>query len=130
MVITTTGAARAVSLVLPELKGRLDGIALRVPTPTVSICDFVVNLSRDVTAQQLNESFKAAAAGKLKGILQYCAEPLVSSDFKGNTYSSIVDAESTMAMGNMAKVFAWYDNEWGYSCRLIDLVNLVASKGI
>jgi len=131
LVITTTGAARAVSLVLPELKGKLDGIALRAPVPTVSVCDFVAQLAREVTAQQVNDAFKAAAAGKLKGILQYCDEPLVSSDFRGNPYSSIFDAESTMVLGgNMVKVFAWYDNEWGYACRLIDLVNLVASKGI
>jgi len=131
LVITTTGAARAVSLVLPELKGRLDGIALRAPVPTVSVCDFVAELAKEVTVQQVNNAFKTAAAGKLKGILQYCEEPLVSSDFRGNSYSSIFDAESTMVLGgNMVKVFAWYDNEWGYACRLIDLVNLVASKGI
>jgi len=131
LVITTTGAARAVSLVLPELKGRLDGIALRAPVPTVSVCDFVAELAKEVTVQQVNNAFKTAAAGKLKGILQYCDEPLVSSDFRGNSYSSIFDAESTMVLGgNMVKVFAWYDNEWGYACRLIDLVNLVASKGI
>jgi glyceraldehyde 3-phosphate dehydrogenase len=131
LVITTTGAARAVSLVLPELKGKLDGIALRAPVPTVSVCDFVAELAKEVTVQQVNNAFKTAAAGKLKGILQYCDEPLVSSDFRGNSYSSIFDAESTMVLGgNMVKVFAWYDNEWGYACRLIDLVNLVASKGI
>jgi len=117
--------------VLPELKGRLDGIALRAPVPTVSVCDFVAELAKEVTVQQVNNAFKTAAAGKLKGILQYCEEPLVSSDFRGNSYSSIFDAESTMVLGgNMVKVFAWYDNEWGYACRLIDLVNLVASKGI
>ncbi|MEW6143175.1 MAG: type I glyceraldehyde-3-phosphate dehydrogenase [Chloroflexota bacterium] len=131
LVITTTGAARAVSLVLPELKGKLDGIALRAPVPTVSVCDFVAQLAKDATIQQVNDAFKAAAGGKLKGILQYCDEPLVSSDFRGNTYSSIFDAQSTMVLGgNMVKVFAWYDNEWGYACRLIDLVELVVSKGM
>ncbi|MCX8127075.1 MAG: type I glyceraldehyde-3-phosphate dehydrogenase, partial [Dehalococcoidia bacterium] len=122
---------RAVSLVLPELKGRLDGIALRAPVLTVSVCDFVAQLAKDVTVQQVNEAFRAAAEGKLKGVLQYCSEPLVSSDFRGSSYSSIFDAESTMVLGgNMVKVFAWYDNEWGYSCRLVDLVELVVSRGM
>jgi glyceraldehyde 3-phosphate dehydrogenase len=131
LVITTTGAARAISLVLPEMKGKLDGVSLRAPVPTVSVCDFVAELSRPVTVEQVNQAFKAAADGKLKNILEYCAEPLVSSDFRGNTHSSILDAESTMVLGgNMVKVFAWYDNEWGYSCRLADLVDFVVSKGV
>ena len=119
---TTTGAAKAVALVIPEVKGKLHGIALRVPVPTVSICDLVCDLSKDVTAEQINSAFKEAAAGKLKGILEYCDEPLVSSDFKGNQHSSIFDAPQTMVLdGNMVKVIAWYDNEWGYSCRMADL---------
>lgn len=131
MVPTTTGAARAVGLVLPELSGKLHGIALRVPTPTVSICDFVADLGKDVTVEEANRAFKAAAAGELKGILEYCDEPLVSIDFKGNPASSILDAANTLVLGgNMVKVLAWYDNEWGYSNRLIELVNYIASKGI
>jgi glyceraldehyde 3-phosphate dehydrogenase len=130
IVPTTTGAARAVTLVIPELKGRLDGVALRVPVPTVSICDFVADLDKEVTAEQVNKVFEAAAGGKLKGILEYCDKPLVSMDFKGNQHSSIFDALSTMVLaGNMVKVLAWYDNEWGYSCRLADLVIYVLSKG-
>ena len=128
---TTTGAARAVTQVIPELKGRLHGIALRVPTFTVSICDFVVDLEKEVTAEEVNRAFKAAAEGSLKGILEYCDEPLVSIDFKGNPASSIVDAENTLVIGgSMVKVLAWYDNEWGYSNRLIDLVSYIASKGL
>jgi glyceraldehyde 3-phosphate dehydrogenase len=130
IVPTTTGAARAVTLVIPELKGRLDGVALRVPVPTVSLCDFVADLNKEVTVEQVNKAFQAAANGKLKGILEYCDEPLVSIDFKGNQHSSIFDALSTMVLaGNMVKVLAWYDNEWGYSCRLADLVIYVLSKG-
>src|SRR4030042_1197933 len=127
---TTTGAARAVTLVIPELKGRLDGLALRIPVPTVSMCDFVADLDKEVNTEQVNKVFLAAAQGKLKGILEYCDEPLVSTDFKGNQASSIFDALSTMVLaGNMVKVLAWYDNEWGYSCRLADLVIYVLSKG-
>jgi len=124
---TTTGAAKAVSKVLPELKGKLNGIALRVPTPNVSIVDLVAEVEKEVTAEEVNQALKQAAEGSLKGILQYCEEPLVSSDFIGNSHSSIVDALSTMVMGKTVKVFAWYDNEWGYSCRLVDLVKYVAS---
>ena len=131
IVPTTTGAARAVALVMPEIKGKLDGIALRVPVPTVSLCDFVADLDKEVTAEQVNKAFQAAANGKLKGILEYCDEPLVSIDFKGNQASSIFDALSTMVLaGNMVKVLAWYDNEWGYSCRLADLVIYILGKGI
>ena len=130
LVITSTGAARAVALVLPELKGKLDGIALRAPIPTVSICNFAADLEKTATIEQVNAAFKQAADGKLKGILEYCEEPLVSTDFKGNPHSSIFDALSTMVQGStMVKVFAWYDNEWGYSCRLADLLNFVISKG-
>ena len=130
IVPTTTGAARAVALVIPEIKGKLDGVAFRVPVPTVSLCDFVADLDKEVTVEQVNKTFQAAAEGKLKGILEYCEEPLVSTDFKGNQHSSIFDALSTMVLaGNMVKVLAWYDNEWGYSCRLADLVIYVLGKG-
>ncbi|HEX77722.1 MAG TPA: type I glyceraldehyde-3-phosphate dehydrogenase [Dehalococcoidia bacterium] len=131
IVPTTTGAARAVTEVIPELKGRLHGIALRVPTPTVSVCDFVADLEKEVSAEEVNQAFKAAAQGPLKGILEYCDEPLVSIDFKGNPASAIVDAENTIVIGgSMVKVLAWYDNEWGYSCRLVDLVSLIVDKGL
>lgn len=131
IVPTSTGAARAVTLVIPELAGKLHGIALRVPTPTVSICDFVADVKKEVTAEQVNKAFKAAAEGKLKGILEYCEEPLVSIDFKGNPASAIVDAENTMVIdGTMVKVLAWYDNEWGYSNRLIDLIEYIVRKGL
>jgi glyceraldehyde 3-phosphate dehydrogenase len=131
IVPTTTGAARAVALVIPELKGKLDGVALRVPVATVSITDFVADLNREVSVEQVNEAFRAAAEGALAGILEYCEEELVSMDFKGNPASSIFDAPSTMVIaGNMVKVLAWYDNEWGYSCRLADLAAYVADKGL
>ncbi len=126
---TSTGAAKAVTLALPELKGKIDGMALRVPTPTVSVVDFVADLNRSVTADEVNSAFKAAAEGPMKGILEYCDEPLVSIDFKGNPHSSIFDSLSTMVIGgNMVKVLSWYDNEWGYACRLGDLVAMVASR--
>ena len=128
---TSTGAARAVGLVIPELNGKLHGMALRVPTPTGSVTDFVVNLSRSVTVEEVNGAFQAAAQGQLKGILEYCEEPLVSSDFKGNPHSCILDALSTMVMGgDMVKVLGWYDNEWGYSCRTADLCAFMADKGL
>ena len=128
---TTTGAARAVGQVIPELNGKLHGMALRVPTPTGSITDFVVTLSRDVTVEQVNAAFKEAGGGGLNGILQYCEEPLVSSDFKGNPHSCIFDALSTMVMEkNMVKVLGWYDNEWGYSCRTADLCAFMVDKGL
>lgn len=128
---TTTGAAKAVALVLPELKGKLNGFAMRVPTPNVSVVDLVVELQKSTTAEEINAALKAAAEGELKGILQYCDEPLVSKDFNGNAHSSIVDAPSTMVIeGNMAKIVSWYDNEWGYSCRVVDLINYIAGKGL
>ncbi|MBI4759407.1 MAG: type I glyceraldehyde-3-phosphate dehydrogenase [Chloroflexi bacterium] len=128
---TTTGAAKAVALVIPELKGRFHGFALRVPTPTVFIVDFVADLERDVTAEEVNAAFKKAADGDLKGILEYCEEELVSMDFKGNPASSILDAPSTMVIGgNMVKVIAWYDNEWGYSCRVADVTDYIIRQGI
>jgi glyceraldehyde 3-phosphate dehydrogenase len=131
IVPTTTGAARAVTQVIPELKGRLHGVAFRIPVPTVSLCDFVADLAREVTAEEVNQAFKAQAQGELKGILEYCEEELVSLDFKGNASSAIVDALSTMVIGgNMVKVLAWYDNEWGYSCRLADLAAYIADKGL
>ena len=131
IVPTTTGAARAVTQVIPELKGRLHGLAFRVPVPTVSVVDFVADLDKEVTIEQVNQAFQAAAEGALSGILEYCQDELVSLDFKGNPASSIVDAPSTMVIGgNMVKVLAWYDNEWGYSCRLGDLAAYIADKGL
>jgi len=131
IVPTTTGAATAVTQVIPELRGRLNGVAFRVPVPTVSLCDLVADLERQVTAEEVNQAFRTAAEGSLKGIMEYCEEPLVSSDFRGNPASSIVDALSTMVLaGNMVKVLAWYDNEWGYSCRMADLVSYIADRGL
>ena len=128
---TTTGAARMVTVVIPELKGKLHGIAIRVPTATVSIVDFVADLNREATVEEVNDAFKKAAERELKGIVEYCDEPLVSSDFKGNPASAIFDALSTMVIdGNFVKVLAWYDNEWGYSCRLADLASYIANKGL
>ena len=126
---TSTGAARALALVIPELKGRFDGMSLRVPTVTVSVVDFVADLRRETNKDEVNEAFKQAAAGPLNGILDYTDEPLVSTDFRGDPHSSIIDGLSTMAIGNMVKVIAWYDNEWGYSCRVADLTNFIALKG-
>jgi glyceraldehyde 3-phosphate dehydrogenase len=126
---TTTGAAKAVALVLPELKGKLNGFAMRVPTPNVSVVDFVAELDKNVTAEEVNAKLKAEAEGGLKGILGYTDEPLVSIDFRGDARSSIVDGLSTMVLeGNLLKVISWYDNEWGYSCRLADLTTLVSNK--
>jgi glyceraldehyde 3-phosphate dehydrogenase len=131
IVPTTTGAAKAVTQVIPELKGRIHGVAFRVPVSTVSVCDFVADLDKPATAEEVNNAFKTAAGKELKGILEYCEEPLVSLDFKGNPASSIVDAPSTMVIGNnMVKVLSWYDNEWGYSCRLADLAVYIADKGL
>jgi glyceraldehyde 3-phosphate dehydrogenase len=128
---TTTGAARVVGVVIPELQGKLHGIALRVPTPVVSVVDFVADLNRKVSAEEVNDGFCKAAEGELKGILEYCDEPLVSSDFKGNPASAIFDALSTIVIDdNLIKVLAWYDNEWGYSCRLADLVTYIIRKGL
>ncbi|WP_281890720.1 type I glyceraldehyde-3-phosphate dehydrogenase [Paenibacillus sp. YYML68] len=128
---STTGAAKAVSLVLPELKGKLNGMAMRVPTPNVSVTDLVAELSRNVTVDEINAALKEAAEGPLKGILAYSDEPLVSSDYNGDPASSTIDALSTMVVGdNMVKVVSWYDNEWGYSNRVVDLVSYIASKGL
>jgi glyceraldehyde 3-phosphate dehydrogenase len=126
MIPTSTGAAKAIGLVLPALKGKLDGIAIRVPTPDVSLVDLTVNTAKPVTEAAVNEAFKAAAAGPMKGILQYCDEPLVSVDFLHNSHSSIVDSQLTKCLGDkMVKVFSWYDNEWGFSCRMQDLIKHV-----
>jgi glyceraldehyde 3-phosphate dehydrogenase len=131
IVLTTTGAAKAVALVMPELKGKLHGMAYRVPVPTVSMCDLVADLNRQTTAEEINAVMQAAASGKLKDILEYCDVPLVSSDFKGNPASSIFDALSTLVIdNNMVKVLSWYDNEWGYSCRLADLAIFILSRGL
>jgi glyceraldehyde 3-phosphate dehydrogenase len=125
---TTTGAAKAVSLVIPELEGKFDGFALRVPTPTVSIVDFVAEVGQTVTEDEVNGALKAAAEGELKGILGYSEDPLVSSDLKGDSRSSIVDGPMTKVIGgNMVKIVTWYDNEWGYSCRIADLANFLGS---
>jgi glyceraldehyde 3-phosphate dehydrogenase len=131
MIPTTTGAAKALALVIPELKGKVDGFSLRVPTPTVSIVDFAVELGKETTTAEINDAFRAAAAGPLKGILGVSDEPLVSVDFRGDSRSSIVDSALTMVIGgsgNFAKVLSWYDNEWGYSCRVADVTKLIASK--
>ena len=129
MIPTTTGAAVAVGQVLPELQGRLDGIAMRVPTPNVSVVDLVAEVDRKASAEEVNAAFGAAASGRLAGILQLSEEPLVSIDFKGNPHSSIVDASYTKVMeGDFIKVLSWYDNEWGYSSRCVDLVKLIAGK--
>jgi len=126
---TTTGAAKAIGLVIPELAGKLDGIALRVPVPDASITDLVAELEREVTKEEVNTAFKNAAEGNLKGILQYTEDPIVSVDIIGNPHSCIIDGLSTMVLGersNMVKVFGWYDNEWGYSCRLVDLFKIIS----
>jgi glyceraldehyde 3-phosphate dehydrogenase len=128
IVPTTTGAAKATALVLPELKGKLDGFSLRVPVPDGSITDLVVELGKDATKDEVNAAFKAAAEGPLKGILYYTEDPIVSTDIVGSPASCTFDSSITMATGNQVKVFGWYDNEWGYSCRLADLTALVASR--
>ena len=129
MIPTTTGAARAVAKVIPDLKGKFDGLAVRVPTSTVSLVDFVAEVEKETTTEELIAKFKEAAAGPLKGILGVSEEPLVSIDFKGDDRSSIVDAESTSVFkGTMVKVMTWYDNEWGYSVRTADLAKIMASK--
>ena len=126
---TTTGAAKALALVIPDLKGRFDGFSLRVPTPTVSVVDFTATVGRPTSAEELNAAFRAAEAGPMAGILGVSDEPLVSSDFRGDPRSSIIDAASTIVLGGtMVKVIAWYDNEWGYSCRCADLIALIAAK--
>jgi len=129
MIPTTTGAAKAIGLVMPQLKGKLDGLAIRVPTPNVSVVDLVVELRKPATADAINKALKAEAGGKMKGVLAYSEEPLVSIDLNGNPNSSIVDATLTSVMGgNMVKVIAWYDNEWGYSCRVRDLALYIFGK--
>ena len=131
MIPTSTGAAVAVTTVLPELKGRLDGISVRVPTPNVSLTDLTAVLEKDVSVADVNDALKSAANGKLKGILEYSEAPLVSADFRGNPYSSIVDAPFTKVVSNNAvKVLSWYDNEWGFSCRVKDLIHYIAEKGL
>ena len=128
---TTTGAAKAVGLVLPDLNGKIHGLSFRVPTPTGSVTDFVANLAQDVTVEEINDAYRTAASGSMKGILEYSEEPLGSSDIRLNPHSSIIDGLSTMSMaGNMVKVVGWYDNEWGYSCRASDLAAFIADKGI
>jgi glyceraldehyde 3-phosphate dehydrogenase len=126
---TTTGAAKALALVIPDLEGKFDGFSLRVPTPTVSVVDFTAEVARPTSVEEVNDAFRAAASGPLDGILGVSDEPLVSTDFRGDERSSIIDAASTMVLGGtMVKVIAWYDNEWGYSCRCADLIAMVASK--
>ncbi|HBZ10826.1 MAG TPA: type I glyceraldehyde-3-phosphate dehydrogenase [Bacillus bacterium] len=128
---TTTGAAKAVSLVLPELKGKLNGMAMRVPTPNVSVVDLVAELEKEVAAEEVNAALKAASQGKMKGILGYCDKPLVSRDYNGDSHSSVIDALSTMVLeGNMVKVLSWYDNETGYSNRLVDLAVYIKKRGL
>ena len=127
MIPTSTGAAKAMSLVIPELKGKLDGLAVRVPTPNVSLVDFVCEVEKDVTSEEINQAMKKAAEGPLKGFLAVSEEPLVSCDFRGNPASSIVDAPSTMVIGQrMVKVLSWYDNEMGFSYRMVDLMGMIA----
>jgi len=131
MIPTTTGAAKAIGLVMPELKGKLDGYSMRVPTPDVSVVDLVVVTSRDTTAEEVNAAFKEASEGKLKGILAYTEDPVVSTDLLHNPNSSIVDAQMTKVLdGNLLKVVSWYDNEWGYSCRVVDLLEFLTQKGL
>ena len=130
IVPTSTGAAKAIGLVMPELKGKLHGISLRVPTPTVSVVDLVADLKKSASAEEINSALKETAEGRMNGILGYTEEPLVSTDFRGNPASSVVDGLSTVVLeGKMAKVLCWYDNEWGYSCRVGDLAKLMAEKG-
>jgi glyceraldehyde 3-phosphate dehydrogenase len=131
MIPTTTGAALAVGEVLPELKGRLDGIAMRVPTPNVSVVDLAALVDKKTSAAEVNAAFEAASKGALKGLMEYVTAPLVSIDFKGNAHSSIVDSQYTSVMdGDFVKVLAWYDNEWGYSNRCVDLIHHLAKKGL
>jgi glyceraldehyde 3-phosphate dehydrogenase len=131
MIPTSTGAAKAVALVLPELKGKFDGISVRVPTPNVSLVDVVMDVEKETSSEEVNRVLKNAANEELRGILAFSEEPLVSSDFKGNSNSSIVDAEYTKVInGRLIKVLSWYDNEWGYSCRVRDLIKFIAGKGL
>jgi glyceraldehyde 3-phosphate dehydrogenase len=128
IVPSTTGAAKAVALVIPALAGKFTGMSFRVPTPTVSVVDFTATLDREVTKEEVNAAFKKASEGDLKGIMAYTEEPLVSMDFKGDSHSTIVSASDTIVLGNMVKIVSWYDNEWGYACRLADITAFVASK--
>src|SRR5690606_32356083 len=129
MIPTSTGAAKAVALVIPELEGKFEGISVRVPTPDVSLVDVVITVDKETTTEEVNRVLKDAANEELKGILEFCEEPLVSMDFRGNPHSSIIDAENTKVIdGNVMKILSWYDNEWGYSCRVRDLVKFVAAK--
>ncbi len=131
LIPTTTGAAKAIGLVMPQLKGKIDGYALRVPTPNVSVVDFVAVTSKPTTEQEVNAALKEAADGPLQGILAYTEDPVVSTDMMKNPNSSIVDAQLTKVMGgNLVKVVAWYDNEWGYSMRIVDLIEFLGKKGI
>jgi glyceraldehyde 3-phosphate dehydrogenase len=132
MIPTTTGAAKALSLVIPELKGKLDGFAMRVPTPNVSVVDLVAFVEKKTTIEEVNNALKAASeSGPMKGYLGYETAPLVSSDYKGDSRSSIVDSPLTLVVGgNCVKVIAWYDNEWGYSCRVRDLIDYIGKKGL
>jgi glyceraldehyde 3-phosphate dehydrogenase len=131
MIPTTTGAAKIIGKIIPEVKGKIDGFAIRVPTPTVSVVDFVAELKKSTGAEDVNNALAEAAGGKLKGILGYTSEPLVSVDFRGSSYSSVVDSLLTMVLaGNLARVVAWYDNEWGYSCRVADLARYIGKKGL
>jgi glyceraldehyde 3-phosphate dehydrogenase len=131
MIPTSTGAAKAISLAIPELKGKLDGFSMRVPTPNVSVVDLVVFVEKATSVEEVNAALKAAASGPMKGILGYTEEQLVSADFKGDEHSSIVDAPMTRVIaGNCVKVISWYDNEWGYSCRVRDLIKFLATKGL
>ncbi|MBU2524304.1 type I glyceraldehyde-3-phosphate dehydrogenase [Patescibacteria group bacterium] len=129
MIPTSTGAAKAIGLVIPELAGKLNGLSIRIPTPTVSLVDLVIEVEKETTVEKVNEALKEASEGELKGYLDFSNEPLVSIDYVGNNYSSIIDGLSTMVLdGNMIKILAWYDNEWGYSCRLVDLAAYVGGK--
>jgi glyceraldehyde 3-phosphate dehydrogenase len=129
MIPTTTGAAKAVGLVLPEVKGKLDGFAMRVPTPNVSVVDLVCEVAKDTSIEEVNAAFREAASGSMKGILSVCDEPLVSKDFNGNSNSSIVDSALTNVIDKrLVKVLSWYDNEWGYSCRVIDLCKKIGER--
>jgi glyceraldehyde 3-phosphate dehydrogenase len=131
MIPTTTGAAKAIGLVMPQLKGKLDGYSMRVPTPNVSVVDLVAVLDKSSTADEVNAALRAAADGELKGILSYTDDPVVSSDMMHNPNSSIVDTAMTKVLdGNLLKVVAWYDNEWGYSCRVVDLIAFLTKKGL
>ncbi len=131
MIPTSTGAAKAVALVIPELEGKFEGISVRVPTPNVSLVDVVINVEKSTTTEEVNNVLRNAANGSLKGILAFSEEPLVSIDFRGNSHSSIVDADNTSVLdGNSVKILSWYDNEWGYSCRVRDLIKFMAEKGL